>query len=130
MSNVTTAGIDLAKNVFSVHAVDVSRRWGRLGARLTGVLDLNLLRQSLETLLERHEVLRTGIVRNEAGIVQQVNQTPPCIMNPIDLSGMPSELAFAREGARVSALSRCSQSLINAKEHVRQDGSIVAGAKK
>jgi hypothetical protein len=74
----------------------LSRRWGKLGTRLKGRLDLRILRESLETLVQRHETLRTRIVRSGNQLFQEAFPAGPCMVEPIDVSAGSTEESFAK----------------------------------
>ena len=57
--------------------------------RLSGVLNLEALERTLNTLLERHEVLRTSFAQNEAGEpIQVIHQDCVFALTHVDLSGL------------------------------------------
>src|SRR5262249_38656328 len=59
--------------------------------RLTGRLDVELLRQALNRIGERHEVLRTTISSAGDQVVQVIGRPSPLAMPVIDLSHLSTE---------------------------------------
>jgi amino acid adenylation domain-containing protein/non-ribosomal peptide synthase protein (TIGR01720 family) len=62
-----------------------------LCARLTGRLDVPALERALNTLVERHEVLRTHFARSDEGFVFQVSPPAPVRLEQVELSWLPRE---------------------------------------
>ncbi|WP_219536840.1 non-ribosomal peptide synthase/polyketide synthase [Nonomuraea guangzhouensis] len=61
---------------------------------LAGELDVNALRVALDTLVERHEVLRTRLVADGEGVPWQVIDPPSAFELPlVDLTGQPDQAA-------------------------------------
>jgi hypothetical protein len=76
MSNVTTAGIDLAKNVFSVHGVDANGR----------------------------QVLRRTVRRDQ--LLAVVAQWPPCLIGMEACSGVTPDCKAGDVNRRIVSLSK------------------------
>ena len=77
-----------------------------VSVRLTGELNQEALDQTLNTLLERHEVLRTTFVQNEAGEpIQVIHPETSFALSRVDLSSVDREEQSQRlaELARVEA---------------------------
>ncbi|HKV11036.1 MAG TPA: amino acid adenylation domain-containing protein, partial [Thermoanaerobaculia bacterium] len=71
------------------------------GVRLTGPLDVVLLRQSLQEVVRRHETLRTGFAEVEGSPVQKIVPGLALEIPVLDLSDLPSEVhRIARDQAR------------------------------
>jgi hypothetical protein len=58
--------------------------------RVVGPLSLTLLQRSIETVIQRHEALRTRIVVISGVPYQQIEPVPVQVLNTIDLSDQPS----------------------------------------
>ncbi|MEV1178493.1 condensation domain-containing protein, partial [Nonomuraea sp. NPDC049784] len=66
--------------------------------RLSGALDVPALAQALDTVVERHEVLRTRLVPDEDGVAHQVIDPPGGFeLAVVDLSGRPDPEGRAAE---------------------------------
>jgi myxalamid-type nonribosomal peptide synthetase MxaA len=63
----------------------------RLGMRLRGALDRESLRRALDTLLQRHEALRTVFVGTEGELSQEITSESCFALNVVDLSGHTEE---------------------------------------
>jgi amino acid adenylation domain-containing protein len=59
--------------------------------RLTGHLDIEALRRALDTIVERHEILRTTYHLVDGAPTQTIEEHRPFQLPVIDLSGLPSE---------------------------------------
>jgi len=59
--------------------------------RLRGELDIGAMQQGLDTIVARHEVLRTTIQSTEEGAVASVHESWPPSIKHIDLSGLAAE---------------------------------------
>jgi hypothetical protein len=81
----------------------LSSVWGSMCRRLIGALYMEVLLQSVETLISRHESLRTRKVRVGDGIVQHVELSSKCRLDLIDLTDLSSERAFGEAVRRTKA---------------------------
>jgi len=61
----------------------------RRAIRIKGVLDIGKFRQSLETIVARHEILRTSFVSTDGRPVQVINQSIRLPLDLMDLRGLP-----------------------------------------
>ena len=59
--------------------------------RIRGEVDLTLLRQSVQAVVERHEILRTEIKTDNGIPYQTIRKTIPVEIPEVDLSGIPRE---------------------------------------
>ncbi|MEP6732473.1 MAG: amino acid adenylation domain-containing protein [bacterium] len=57
--------------------------------RLRGALDVDALRRAIETLVERHEILRTTYASDERGAVQIINPAGRFELPSVDLTALP-----------------------------------------
>ena len=74
-----------------------------VSVRLTGELNQEALNQTLSTLLERHEVLRTTFVQNEAGEpIQVIHPETSFALSRVDLSGVNRK----EQGQRIADLEQ------------------------
>ena len=74
-----------------------------VSVRLTGELNQAALDQTLSTLLERHEVLRTTFVQNEAGEpIQVIHSETSFALSRVDLSGVNRK----EQGQRIADLEQ------------------------
>ncbi len=85
------------QRLWVINRIDGSSTQYNLAAalRLKGSLDREALGRSLDTLVGRHEVLRTRFVEVEGSAVQVINPASPLPLEVIDLSSLP---ASEREG--------------------------------
>ena len=76
-----------------------------VSVRLTGELNQEALDQTLSTLLERHEVLRTTFVQNEAGEpIQVIHPETSFALSRVDLSGVDREEQVSVSGSRAGGV--------------------------
>ena len=57
---------------------------------INGLLDIDLLNRSFDLLFQRHEILRTNFVKEEAGLFLKINPFTPFISQAFDLSQLSS----------------------------------------
>jgi amino acid adenylation domain-containing protein len=87
----------LARRAHGVAAYQVPQ-----AVRFRGPLDIPALQRALDTIVERHEVLRTTYVDDGGVPVQQIAPEAPFLLRILDVSGLPDderEAAIAREAA-------------------------------
>ena len=75
--------------------------------RLKGTLNIDVLKQSIEEVVRRHEILRTTFAQRDGDPIQIIHDSMPVDIPFSDLSGLPEEEkeAKAREIARQDALT-------------------------
>jgi condensation domain-containing protein len=82
------------------------------GLRLTGILDVQALKQSLNEIVRRHEALRTAFVVSDDSPVQIIGPPRPLEVPLIDLTHLPK----TEREARAMQLSRNSHHRRYSKE--------------
>lgn len=110
--------------------------------RLCGYLDIEALRMALIAVVQRHDALRTRIVRCDGALLQQVDQSSDCALVIVDLASLPKEqrrASITRHidelilepidvsvgpllGARLLRLGDAEHVLIVAMDHLVSDG--------
>ena len=63
----------------------------RMAMRLRGVLDVQALRQALDTVVERHEALRTTFAQVSGDLRQVITHTARCALQEIDLGAQDTQ---------------------------------------
>ncbi len=63
----------------------------QLSVRITGRLDVRALERALDTLVARHEVLRTHFAMGDEGFTFEVSPPAPVRLEQLDFSGLPRE---------------------------------------
>ncbi|RKH54315.1 non-ribosomal peptide synthetase, partial [Corallococcus llansteffanensis] len=101
-----------------------------LALRLSGALDIEALRQSLEALVHRHDALRTTFRATAEGPLQVVAPPGPLTLEPLDLRSLPADARESEAQRRFDAealrpfdlatgpLLRVSLLALDAEEHV------------
>ncbi len=85
------------ERLWFLHQLDASSTaYNMTGAlRLRGVLNVEALERSFQTLLQRHEILRTRFVAVEGTPKQKIEETIPFTFERIVLNGKPNDLESA-----------------------------------
>jgi hypothetical protein len=120
-----------------------SMRWVAAAIRLSGSLDIGFLRQGFQTLIHRHEALRTRIVVFDGVPEQYVDKAGEYTLDSLDLTSLPlrareldarrlveqvvNEPIFVGVGplfaARLLKLDHCCHVLVVATDHLISDGA-------
>jgi hypothetical protein len=77
-------------NAFERLKLTKSKRTMAAAVRLTGELNLELVRRSIAHVVRRHEALRTRIVLVDAGPLQEVDNVTDIELAEVDLSSIPA----------------------------------------
>jgi amino acid adenylation domain-containing protein len=72
--------------------------------RLRGTLNLAMLRTSIETIVQRHEALRSRIVLDDGVLVQEIDPEAGCPIRLVDLSRIPQPLREREARKQIEAL--------------------------
>lgn len=64
--------------------------------KITGALDIDLLKQSFQFLIDKHSILRSNFSENEEGIILKINADVKLNLEFTDLSNVDDELANSR----------------------------------